>query len=140
MNPLGFNPLRWCCEKSGCFNKLRRPKIEVFARCFPGRINFGDVDGWVELNGFFCVLEWKGKGGSLGRGQILTYQCFTKQPGNVVFVVEGDAENMVVTRYCCFWKGQQRKWRDSGLEGVQQAIESWAKRARAGRFGSEAAA
>lgn len=135
----GFNPMRWVCKKQGCFNELRRPKIEVFARCFPRRINFGDVDGWVELNGFFCVLEWKGEGGSLKTGQTLTYRCFTRMVGNVVFVVEGDAKTMIVKRYCCFWEGRQRSWFDSDLEGVQRAVESWAKQADAGRFGTEAA-
>ena len=33
----GYNPLRWDCERQGCFNLKRRPKIEVFADCFPGR-------------------------------------------------------------------------------------------------------
>lgn len=47
----GYNPLRWDCERRGCFNLKRRPKIEVFAECFPGRINFGDVDGIVEIGG-----------------------------------------------------------------------------------------
>ena len=49
----GYNPMRWDCEKSGCFNVKCRPKIEVFAECFPGRINFGDMDGRVELGGYF---------------------------------------------------------------------------------------
>ena len=35
----GYNPMRWDCERDGCFNVLRRPKIEVFADCFPRRIN-----------------------------------------------------------------------------------------------------
>lgn len=132
--------MRWICKKHGCFNRLRRPKIEVFARCFPGRINFGDVDGWVELNGFFCVLEWKGDGGALKTGQTLTYRRFTGQLGNIVFVVEGNAETMLVTRYCWFWNGRQKEWHDSNLEGVQRAIESWAKQARAGRFVTDEAA
>ena len=30
----GYNPLRWDCEKSGCFNIKCRPKLEQFAGVF----------------------------------------------------------------------------------------------------------
>jgi len=61
----GYNPLRWDCQKRGCFNLKRRPKIEIFAECFPGRINFGDVDGIVEINGNALLLT-RNKNGRLG--------------------------------------------------------------------------
>jgi len=51
--------MRWDCEKQGCFNLKKRPKIELFADCFPGAISFGDVDGRVEYKGRFLELEWK---------------------------------------------------------------------------------
>ncbi len=140
MSPDGVNYMRWDCKASGCFNVLLRPKLHVFAKCFPGRINFGDVDGWVELNGFFCVLEWKGSGGSLGRGQEITFERFTRQAGNIVFVVEGNAEHMTVARYFCYWDGRPTSWREADLERLQDAITSWAMQARTGRFDAEAAA
>ncbi|MAG24660.1 hypothetical protein CMI47_03685 [Candidatus Pacearchaeota archaeon] len=62
MPALGFNPMRWDCQTQGCFNKKCRPKIEVFAECFPRRINFGDVDGSIEINGYELKLEWKNTG------------------------------------------------------------------------------
>lgn len=130
----GFNPMDWNCHQSGCFNVKRRPKIEVFADCFPRRINFGDVDGLVELSGVFAMLEWKGQGGSLRKGQELTYQAFTKQPGNIVFVIEGDAETMIVQRYCIFWQGRQHPWQAADLAEIQNRIRGWVdytqKRAR----------
>jgi len=128
----GFNPLRWNCETDGCFNKLRRPAIELFADCFPGKINFGDVDGLVEINGRLCLLEWKGQGGSIKTGQRITYQRFTSHPGNAVFVVEGDAKTMAVTRYCKFKLGQQLAWESADLEIVKRAIRGWVSQALAG--------
>ncbi len=125
MATAGFNPMRWDCDRDGCFNKKRRPKIEVFADCFPRRINFGDVDGLVELCGAFCLLEWKGAGGSVGRGQELSYIAFTRSPGNIVFVVEGDAETMIVRRYCIFWKGKKQGWITASLEDVKIRIRGW---------------
>lgn len=125
MIPEGFNPLRWKCDKDGCFNEKRRPKIEVFADCFPRRINFGDVDGLVEIDGRFCLLEWKGKGGSVGKGQQMSFVAFTKIPGNVVFVVDGDADTMEVRRYCLFWEGKQQAYVDGNLEAVKGRIRKW---------------
>lgn len=125
MAAAGFNPMRWKCERDGCFNTKRRPKIEAFAECFPRRINFGDVDGIVELCGKFCMLEWKGDGGSLRQGQTMTYRAFTSIPGNTVFVVQGDAETMDVERYCVFWQGRQCPWVVGGLAEVKGRIRSW---------------
>lgn len=122
----GFNPLRWQCERDGCFNIKRRPKIEVFADCFPRRINFGDVDGLVELSGFFCLLEWKGSGGQIKTGQRMSFVTLTKIVGNIVFVVEGDAGTMDVKRYCIFWRGKQQKWVCASLTDVQVRIKKWA--------------
>lgn len=125
MQPSGFNPMRWDCDKNGCFNLKRRPKIELFADCFPRRINFGDVDGLVELNGSFCLLEWKGAGGSVKRGQELTFRQFTKSPHNVVFIVDGDAETMNISRYQLFWHGVPEKWEDGNLDVVKERIQKW---------------
>lgn len=122
----GFNAMRWDCEKSGCFNVKRRPKIEVFTECFPRKINFGDVDGLVELNGFFCMLEWKGDGGAIRTGQRMTYERFTRTKGNIVFVVKGDAETMRVEGYSTFWKGSAQKYREATLGNVKAGVHRWA--------------
>ena len=117
--------MRWDCERDGCFNVKRRPKIEVFADCFPRRINFGDVDGLVELSGKFCLLEWKGDGGELGRGQVLSFKAFTKIPKNVVFVVRGDAETMQVEGYSLFTEGQHHPLVEASLDDAKDRIRRW---------------
>ena len=131
--PLGYNPVRWSCEKNGCFNKLRRPKIEVFAGCFPRRVNFGDVDGLVELGGSFCLLEWKGEGGSIKVGQQISLSRFTLIPGNFVLAIEGNAETMEVRRLSRFWGGKQRPWEVADLERVKHELQEWASFAEAGK-------
>lgn len=133
MRASGFNPMRWDCGASGCFNVKRRPKIEMFADCFPGRVNFGDVDGLVEMSGIFCLIEWKGEGGTLRRGQEISFSAFTRVIGNIVFVVEGNAETMEVWRYCIFWKGRPREWVGADLSAVKQRIRGWATYARSRR-------
>lgn len=131
MAALGSNPMRWVCERDGCFNEQRRPKIEVFAACFPRRINFGDVDGLVELNGKFCLLEWKGDGGSVRTGQRISFQQFTMSFGNVVFIVSGNASTMDVQSYSMCWKGKLTDPMVSNLEGVKNRIKNWASWAEA---------
>ena len=129
----GFNPMRWNCQADGCFNVKRRPKIEVFADCFPRRINFGDVDGLVELNSRFCLLEWKGDGGTLRRGQTLSFTAFTNEVGNLVLVVNGDAETMVVTGYSYFWGGHHYPSVTADLEALKVRIRKWAEWTEAAR-------
>lgn len=129
LTPRGYNPLRWKCDESGCFNTKRRPKIEVFKECFPRGISFGDVDGLVELRGSFCLLEWKtGANPNIPQGQHRSFLAFTEQRlGNVVYVVEGDAETMVVRRFCRYWNGKQLAWKRDDLDGVKGSIKGWVR-------------
>ena len=126
MTAPGYNRLRWDCEASGCFNIKRRPKIEVFAECFPRRINFGDVDGLVEMNGSFLILEWKGAGGSLGEGQRRSLLAFSRQASNLAVIVEGEAETMETKRLAFFWRGAWYKWRAASLHDLKHLIARWA--------------
>lgn len=125
MTAPGFNPMRWNCERRGCFNKKRRPKIEVFAECFPRKINFGDVDGLVEVNGKFCLLEWKGDGGVIGLGQHRSYVSFTRNDGNIVLVVHGDAETMEVAGYGYYRRGFYFRLGQGTLDDVKTFVRRW---------------
>jgi len=123
----GFNPMRWDCEKQGCFNVKRRPKIEVFHDCFPGRINFGDVDGIVEINGKGLMLEWKTsmKNLSFPLGQRIMYERLTSDYRLTVLSIIGDAETMDCQKYCIFFGGNQGKWIDAGLDEIKTRIKKW---------------
>jgi hypothetical protein len=123
--PLGYNPLRWDCERQGCFNKLKRPKIEVFAGCFPGRINFGDVDGVVEINGHFLYLEWKPSTTALPTGQRILIEKRTRDGVSTYLIVAGNAETMEVEKYAVAWKGKIGEWEDATLDDVKERIKSW---------------
>ncbi len=121
----GFNPIRWDCEKRGCFNKLKRPKIEIFHDCFPGKISFGDVDGIVEINGYGLILEWKPSPKELSAGQRIMWSRLTR--GNLLslLVVAGDAETMDVTHRAGFIDGRWRGWEDFDLARVKSWIRQW---------------
>ena len=128
----GFNPMGWDCEKSGCFNKERRPKIEIFCDCFPGKINFGDVDGIVEINGRGLMLEWKTsmKKLTFPIGQKIMYERLTSGRKLTVLGIIGDAKTMVCSKYCIFWDGKQGQWIDSDLKEIKNRIKQWVEWAK----------
>lgn len=128
----GYNPLRWKCDERGCFNEKKRPKIEQFADCFPGRISFGDVDARVEINGQFLELEWKGQRGPIPSGQKLAFDRLTARGDYTVIVVAGDAESMEVEAIQVLRPGTDPKWRTYDFGQLHSLIVRWAKWAREG--------
>ena len=124
----GFNPIRWDCDNGrNCFNKKMRPKIEVFSECFPGRINFGDVDAIVEINGFGLMLEWKTNTNKAKTGQRIMYERLTKSKLLTVLLVVGDAETMQVSHMGVFYNGKQSELIEATLDDVKKKIKAWVK-------------
>ena len=129
----GYNPLRWDCEKQGCFNLKRRPKIELFSELFPGKISFGDVDGLVEINGRGLMLEWKTFAGKIPMGQKITYEKLSRDGLITVLCIVGDAETMEIRNHCIFFKGKRlpvNGYKDSNLEAIKQIIKRWVAHAK----------
>jgi len=126
----GYNPLLWDCKKDGCFNKQCRPKIEVFCDCFPGKINFGDLDGIVEINGKALILEWKGFTENIPTGQKIMYQRITLTKIVTVIVIIGNPVTMECEKYCLFFKGKQFIWVNADLLEIKERIKDWGKWAR----------
>jgi len=120
----GYNPMRWVCQMQGCYNLKKRPKIEVFADCFPGLINFGDVDALVELNGHYLLLEWKPSPVELSTGQALVYERLPDRFSAIL--VAGDAETMEVTHMAWARNGRIEPWVTSNLHELQYLIFQWA--------------
>lgn len=131
--PAGYNPMEWDCQASGCFNRVKRPKIETFAECFPRNIAMADVDGTVEVNGRFLFIEWKtwdGKSPSaqLKYGQRLYWERLTKQlPGSIVYIVYGDAEAMVIHgwQWVCDGIYYRDEFPTGSLEEFKQVMREW---------------
>ena len=120
----GYNPLRWDCQKQGCFNRKKRPRIEELAECLPGRISFGDIDGIVEIKGNFLVLEFK-ETPIIPRGQQILYKRLTRLAPLYVLVIEADIERMTVFGVSYVAKGRIGPQRPMNLQGLKEKIKSW---------------
>lgn len=126
--PAGYNPMRWDCEARGCYNVKHRPKIEVFADCWPGKISMGDVDGIVEIAGNALMLEWKTATTNIPGGQRIMYQRITNGERVSVYCVCGNAETMEVSAYKVFFNGREwprDTWRMIDLSGLKVKFKSW---------------
>mgnify|MGYP001168306838 FL=1 len=121
----GANPLRWDCARQGCFNLHKRPKIELFADCLPGRLAFSDVDAIAEVNGNFLVLEWK-EHRRVPTGQRLLYERWTAAGPTTVLLIVGDARDMTVDEVACVHGGVIGAWRDTDLDGLRSDVRAWA--------------
>lgn len=133
MNAAGYNPLRWNCEKSGCYNETLRPRIEEFAECFPRRIGMSDVDGIVEIGGRFLLLEWKAPGGHVTTGQRIMFERMTAESTDplkfTVIVVCGHPRTLEVESVQVFSHGRAGPVEPVELDGLKARISAWAARA-----------
>ena len=126
MSNNGRNPMLWDCSKSGCFNQKRRPKIEVFAECLPGKIAFSDVDAITEVNGRALVIEWKGAPTALSIGQSLMWKRFTKTCDFTVLCIAGDAETMDISHIrWCYGGVWDSHWQTADMQHVKDMISEW---------------
>ncbi len=120
----GANPMRWNCQTQGCFNLKKRPKIERFADCLPGRIAFSDIDAIVEVCGNLLLLEWKDHR-EVGTGQRILFERLTALCPATVLIVEGDAEDMAVASVTTVSDGQFSPSEPADLDDLRATIHAW---------------
>ena len=120
------NALRWDCDKRGCFNVKKRPKIEIFGECFGRGINFGDVDGIVERRGQLLFLEWKPGRSAISTGQRLLHENMLSIPQISIVVAYGDAETMELSEGFDLRHGKvHRKRQKADLADLKATIAKW---------------
>lgn len=122
----GFNPMIWDCESSGCFNRLKRPKFEVFYDCFYGSLSMSDIDAVVEVNGNFLLIEWKSDGGKLKIAQRILFERLTRHSNIFVYIVSGDAETMRIDGYNVISGGvYDEKFVPCDLDGFKRILKGF---------------
>lgn len=119
----------WDCKVRGCFNEKKRLKFAAFAECFPGKVNFTDVDAIVEKNGHVLMLEWKESPCVMeDTGQGIMFKRISQDFAICVLCVAGDAETMTVTHTASYKDGQWREWTPSDITSLRHRISKWCKR------------
>ena len=125
----GRNPMRWDCEKQGCFNKVKRPKIEEFADSLPGKRKFTDIDATTDVNGNFLFMEFKGGvNRELPTGQAIYLRRLTALSKKITAVVVfGNAETMKVDAIMVVERGNVGELEACSLAQLKARIKGWAK-------------
>jgi len=125
------NVLRWDCDAQGCFNKLLRPKIELFSEVLPGLNAFTDVDGLTMIGGRFLLVEWKSRYSEPPKwgGQGRALRELTKVAPVTVIMVVGDAETMDVRGWGKLVDGEWSGWTQIDLFRLREAIKEWGVKA-----------
>lgn len=125
----GWNPIRHECETQGCWNKVHRPRIELFAGALPRKISMTDLDATVEVNGSFLFLEWKSYAGEIPTGQRIYFERLTSLSEKITaVVVAGNPELDTVEAIQTFSKGKARDWEECDLEGLFERIKRWSSK------------
>lgn len=118
-----FQPMRYNCDTSGCFNLLRRLNFGHFYDCFPGRISMSDIDATVEVNGRFLFLEMKSHQGVLPTGQRIYFERLTALSPNIVaMIVCGDTQAMDCRALCWVYAGRTSDWQPTSLADVKALL------------------
>lgn len=120
--------LRHDCERHGCY-RAELWDWTPFNDCFGNSgIRISDIDGMVERNGLFLLLDGKRVGTSLKSGQLRLYRSFAETKAGTAIVFHGDPTThpqMVCT---------VRIWRPGGdfegplscdLDGLRQIVGAW---------------
>ncbi len=114
----------WDCATQGCFNLKKRPKIELFTDCLPGRIAFTDIDAVTEIQGNLLLVEWKERQ-HLATGQRILFERLTRFCPAAVLIVEGDAERMHVESIRLVWCGVIGPPEPMDLDALRREIQAW---------------
>ena len=117
---------RWNCSDGDCYLDTVCLKFDVFDDCFPNNIRMSDLDGFVEINSFFLIMEWK-SGVQLPTGPRIAFQRFTRRiKGDIVFAVQGNAQTMEVNEFYVFFKSYSSLIKIKGdLEELRDLIKAW---------------
>ena len=84
-----------------------------------------DVDGMVERRRHFLALEAKPPGGTLTRGQEITFMQLSRQPRTNCVVFYGDPLEETVERITVMTNGIQREEVDPSLETLRTFVSLW---------------
>ena len=122
--------MRWDCDHDGCWKDKNQVKLGVFDECFPGKIGFSDLDGVVEIDGHFLLIEWKYGNSELPEGQRIMFENMTRDDRWIVVIVNGNAEKMEVSSTQVIAKGRIYQPEESSIGNLKLRCNQWALKLR----------
>ena len=125
--------MRWDCNKQGCWKDRHQADLTLYDDCLPGKIGMTDIDGMVEVNARFLLVEWK-HGRDVPRGQSLMFERLTALgPDFTVFTVDGNPATGETRGWQLWFEGRPLGWRDGDLDGFRDQVRAWAEWAQSDR-------
>ena len=117
----------WACRGGrNCYIEHGALRLSVFRGCFPRGCNFGDIDGIVEIDDHFLLLEWKRPGQDLPIAQRKTIERFTeKYYKSAAIIAWGDPMTMRVKEWQIVRDGVFGEIRKSGLNDLKVYLKHW---------------
>jgi hypothetical protein len=122
--------IRHDCETQGCYVKEQTPDWGFTDNAFSGKIRVTDIDGAVEANGHLLLLEWKGRGASIPKGQSIMFEKITRINHIVVFVINGDAKYSSCSHLSIYENGKITQDLDVNNEDLCEWCKKWENYAR----------
>ena len=124
-------PMRWKCDRRGCFADRKLLKFDKLAPFFSGNISPTDLDGATEINGYLLIVEWKESPMPLSAGQRIAFENMTRGDTVLVIVVAGNAETMTdITHLAYVVRGEFKPWRPATFDDLERACRRWERMVR----------
>lgn len=122
--------LRHQCDRDGCYAD-GLPNWGMLEGCFgAGRIRPSDIDGVVDRNGRFLILESKRVGAQVKEGQHILFQSLAETGLFTVIVFFGDAAACTVkSARVYFPDGGYQPDAPCDLDGLRARCADWFARA-----------
>jgi hypothetical protein len=101
---------------------------EFLNPAFPGKIQPMDVDGIVEMDGNFLILEGKSPYAGMSTGQEIALEAMSKNEDMEVLMIYGDPQTSNIQKVR-LW-GHHDKPVSAGKQGARQIAKNWVKHVR----------
>ena len=122
--------MRWKCEDRGCFMDKHVPDLTIFDDCFGGKMSMGDMDGWIEVNYHYLLMELKSGDAPLPLGQRIMFERLTRRPEFTVLVINVDNPSWNVHKVSYFKNGLEHIDDVTTIDELHDKITQWHDRVK----------
>ena len=119
--------IRWNCNTDGCYKEKCVPDWGPLDGYLPRGCRPTDVDGIIEIDGRFLLLEFKSHGGQLQCAQRWLFERLTADSSNVLVVVmsagTNELESLQKIRFVR--NGKMGEWIPCNLSQFIERYRNW---------------